>query len=309
MNIINIVKEYEIVTIFRHQVADQDALGSQFGLKTFLEEVFPDKKIYAVGDDLGSAAALFPSIDSVRDEDIKNSVAFVLDTANSERIDDKRYASANKIVKIDHHIVVEEYAQETYVDTKAAATCEIITTLIKQTGVKPSAQCAKYLYYGLLADSLSFTTGSTTAATLQAAAYLVDCGVDVSAVRNETSGIAKNVFDYINFIRNHVIVDGVVAYAIVHKEEYEKFGLIHNEAKEKVYALADVNEFEIWCLFTEDPKYGENLFNGSLRSRFVAINDVANKYQGGGHKNACGVKKLTKQDISSLVKDLNEIKR
>ena len=43
------IKEYDNVVIARHIGADPDALGSQFALKNIILELFPDKKVYAVG--------------------------------------------------------------------------------------------------------------------------------------------------------------------------------------------------------------------------------------------------------------------
>ena len=61
-------------------------------------------------------------------------------------------------------------------------------------------------------------------------------------------------------------------------------------------------------MFTEDESYDESkLYNGSLRSRTIAINKVANDFRGGGHKNACGVKKLTLEEIDSLVSVLDQL--
>lgn len=307
MNILDIVKDYDVVTIFRHQIADQDALGAQFGMKSFLEQFCPDKKIYALGESIGSMGRLFPNVDQVDDATIKQSIAIVLDTADSARIDDERFALAKKLVKIDHHIVVEDYAEISIVDTSAAATCEILAFLFQESKGIVNETCAKYLYYGLTADSIQFSTTNTTANTLRAAAYLVDCGVNVSLIKQATSGMTLNEFRYINAIRSRVQIQGKVAYALMKQEDYEKYGMNYNQAKEKVFALANIDEFEIWCLFTEDTSYGEDIYNGSLRSKQVAINEIAANYRGGGHKNACGVKKLTLDDIQSIVNDFEKI--
>lgn len=305
MQLLSLVHDFDIITIFRHQIADHDALGSQFALKEFLHTVYPKKKIYALGNSVGAGAKLFPTIDECSDEDVKNSIAIVLDSANTSRVDDERFKNAKCIVKIDHHIVVEEYGDYAFVDTKAAATCEILTFLFKETGKEITPLCAKYLYFGLTADSLNFTTTNTTAKTLMAGAHLIECGVIPSEIRKGTSGISRNEFEYMNTIRSNVQVHGQVAYSIIDRETYEKYGLTYTQAKEKVYALADVDEFEVWCLFTEDEVKNEKVYNGSLRSKLVPINMVANKYGGGGHKNACGVKKLTRKMIHCLVSDLN----
>lgn len=307
MRLLSLVKEYDIITIFRHQIADHDALGSQFALKTYLQAAYPEKKIYALGKSVGACAKLFPKIDSATEEEIKNSIAIVLDSATKDRIDDARFSIAKDIVKIDHHIVVDEYANHTLVDTSAAATCEILTYLFKEEGGYVSSECAKYLYYGLTADSLNFTTTNTTAKTLVAGSYLLEWGVNPSAVRAETSGMKRSEFEYLTKIRSSIQVVGKVAYAIMDKDVYSTYGLTYTQAKEKVFAMADVDEFHIWCLFTEDEVKEEKVYNGSLRSKLVPINEVANKYGGGGHKNACGVKLLTKEKIALLVQDLNAL--
>lgn len=302
------VENFDTIAIFRHQVADPDALGSQFGMKLFLEQTFPDKVILALGADVGSSAWMFPNIDQASDEQLKKACAIVLDTANTDRIDDKRFADAQKIIKIDHHIVVDEYANVSYVDTKAAATCEILATLFQKSGKVVSSACAKYLYLGLLADSISFTTSSTTTNTLLSAAFLVGCGLDVNKINQERSGISLAEFQYGTMIRSRVIVEENVAYSIMDASDYEPFGFTYNIAKEKVYTLSNVDEFEIYCLFTEDKSYDEvGYYNGSLRSKNVAIDKVANKYNGGGHEHACGVKKLSMDDIQLLIHDLKKL--
>ena len=109
MQLLSLVKDFDIITIFRHQVADHDALGAQFAMKEYLKTAFPEKEVYALGKSVGPGARLYPSIDEVDDEKVYNSVAIVLDSANKDRVDDARFQKAKCILKIDHHIVVDEY--------------------------------------------------------------------------------------------------------------------------------------------------------------------------------------------------------
>ncbi len=305
MNILELFKEYDTICLFRHQVADADALGSQFGLKSFIEQVYPDKKVYALGESLGSCAYLFPSIDTVSDEVVKQSLAVVLDSANVDRIDDQRFATAKKIIKIDHHVVVEDYANESYVDITASATCEVLANAMQTSGVAINEMCAKYLYLGLLADSGNFTTTNTTANTLRIGSYLVSCGLQVNKILQERTNLTLTDFHYTSLVRSKAQVNGKVIFAVINREDYKKFGYTYNEAKEKVFCMANINEMEMWCLFTQDEFSEEVIYHGSLRSKNYAINEVANTYNGGGHKNACGVKNLTLDTVMQLVNDLN----
>ncbi len=309
MNVLEIIEQYDTICLFRHQIADMDALGSQFGLKQFIMDHYPNKKVYCLGQSLGSAAYLFPNIDEVEDHVIQDSLAIVLDTANVERIDDARYAQAKYIVKIDHHVEIEDFGHARFVNVNASATCEVLVDLIRATQASISKESAKYLYFGLLADSANFTTSNTTAHTLAVASYLVGCGLDVNQILQERTNLRLNDFRYVSDIRSSAIVEDKVIYAVMNKESYQKYGLSYNEAKEKVFCMANINEMEMWCLFTQDEADEDGLFNGSLRSKRYAIDEVANQFNGGGHKQACGVKKLTLQDIDTLVETLNTLSR
>ena len=42
------IENAKIITIFRHTNPDCDALGSQFGLKNWIQDNYPDKQVYAL---------------------------------------------------------------------------------------------------------------------------------------------------------------------------------------------------------------------------------------------------------------------
>ena len=301
------IEESELITIFRHVGADSDALGSQFGLKTWILTQYPNKQVYALGEDLGSQGNLFPAIDQAADETIAKSLAIILDTANSARIDDSRWSLAAKKVKVDHHIEVEHFGDLEIVNETAGATCEILAGMFQKDGRPLSREAANYLYSGLIADTLQFSIASTTSNTLLAAAYLAQCQADIPRINRENLSKSLKEFRFETFIRSHYqLLEGQLAYVIVHQADYEQFGLTNKEAKEKVYALGNVNEFEVWALFVEQPngEGSDSLYQGSLRSKQVSINDIANAYNGGGHKLACGVKRLNPAMIDELLQRL-----
>lgn len=303
------IEEYDTITLFRHTGADADALGAQFGLKQWINETYPHKKVYALGTSVGSAAAHYPSIDEVSDETIQDSLAIILDTANASRIDDQRCLNAAFRIKIDHHILVDRYADIEYIEDRKGATCEILANMFQKKGVMLSKQCAEYLYSGLIADTLQFSINATTPEMLRTAAYLVEQGVDVAKINEQNFSKSLNEYRYETYIREHVqLIDEHIAFCKITKEEYEQFGLSYNAAKEKTYALSHVNEFHAWVLFVEstDSTYEMPLFNASIRSRNVIINDIAMKFNGGGHRYACGAKNLNEAQITELLHQLSQ---
>jgi len=303
------IEEYDTITLFRHTGADADALGAQFGLKQWINETYPHKKVYALGTSVGSAAAHYPSIDEVSDETIQDSLAIILDTANASRIDDQRCLNAAFRIKIDHHILVDRYADIEYIEDRKGATCEILANMFQKKGVILSKQCAEYLYSGLIADTLQFSINATTPEMLRTAAYLVEQGVDVAKINEQNFSKSLKEYRYETYIREHVqLIDEHIAFCKIIKEEYEQFGLSYNAAKEKTYALSHVNEFHAWVLFVEstDSTYEMPLFNASIRSRNVIINDIAMKFNGGGHRYACGAKNLNEAQITELLHQLSQ---
>lgn len=300
------IKSYDSICIFRHISPDADALGAQFGLKYWLNEVYPDKKVYALGYEGNNYKNFYPSCDIVDDETIKNSLAIVCDVSSHNRIDDKRYTLAKACLLIDHHMHPELETDLKIVYDFCGATCEIITLLIKERYPKINIEAASYLYGGLLADTLRFSINATTSSTLHAAAYLIDCGIDVAFVNEKNFSTSLKLYQYESYLRSKItVVDNVFAYVVVNEEEYQKFNLIFVEAKDKVFVLGGILEIKGWALFTQkDYIDDQRRYVGSLRSKNTCINDIASKYNGGGHRYACGVKSLTMQDIQALVQEL-----
>lgn len=303
------ITEYDTITLFRHIGADADALGAQFGLKQWINENYPQKRVYALGASVGSIAVHYPSIDEADDEAIQSSLAIILDTANASRIDDTRCLGAAFKIKIDHHIFVDAYADIEYIEDKKGATCEILANMFQQRGETLSKQCAEYLYSGLIADTLQFSINATTPQMLRTAAYLVEQGVDVAKVNEMNFSKSLKEYRYETYIREHVqLFHEHIAFCKITKAEYEQFDLTYNEAKEKTYALSHVNEFHAWILFVEstDSSNEMPLYNASIRSRNVIINDIAMNFNGGGHRYACGAKNLTEAQITELLEQLSQ---
>ena len=66
-----------------------------------------------------------------------------------------------------------------------------------------------------------------------------------------------------------------------------------------------IEEALVWMTMTEDVK--NEMIRVSIRSRGPEINKVAEKYHGGGHKMASGVKLKTFDEAMSIVKDLDKV--
>ena len=114
--ILNRIKKYETIIIHGHKRPDGDCYGSQFGLKNIIQQSFPEKKVYVVGQ-RSAFVDFIGQMDVISDDVYKGALSIVVDTAVEDRISDERYKLGKEIIKIDHHIPVDDYGDIRWVDT------------------------------------------------------------------------------------------------------------------------------------------------------------------------------------------------
>lgn len=150
--IMEALEQSELIIIHRHLRPDPDAYGSQLGLKYYLQKKFPNKQIYVVGANEDSLKFI-GLMDEIDDDMYKKATVVVCDTANAPRIDDQRYDTGTKLLKIDHHPATDQYGDINYVNTKASSTSEIISNSFYISTMNISLM-NKLLEYYILASSV-----------------------------------------------------------------------------------------------------------------------------------------------------------
>ena len=299
------IEENQRITVFRHHNPDGDAYGSQWALVSWIRYHYPDKEVYAMGYQNGSLRHLFPPLQAVSDEQVFDSLGIILDTANAPRIDDRRFLECKYLLKIDHHPHYDDYADESYIDEKAPSTSEIIAQWMYWMDVQPlPVHIAKFLYIGMVMDTLHFTISAVTAQTLKVASYLLESGFDVASLDDDMMLMPKNVFDYITYLRSNCTVDRIgLVYCYVPLDVQEQFHLSTQEAKEEVNTFKRLEVAKVWALLVEE----DGLYNVSIRSRQQKVNHVAEKYGGGGHPTACAAHRLSFEQTTRLLDDLKNV--
>ncbi len=303
--LIKAIEQEDDIAVFRHQHPDCDAMGSQCALTTWIRDSFPNKNVYLMGTETCDQFDFLP-IDTISDSRLSRCMGIILDTANTDRIDDQRYQKCRYLIKIDHHPDTEPFGRISYVQTSAAATCEIISEFfMEQEHRKVSLQTASFLYAGLLTDTLCFRTSNTTAHTLAMASYLAVFGVDIPGTNRRLFDQTMQEYRFANELRSRIITDSKVAYAIFELSDLKKWNITASRARNFIDEMGHVKEFQAWALFTARICDNHIVYDGSIRSKKVPINSLAARYNGGGHVNAVGVKGLT---IDSLNKFIYELK-
>ena len=303
------IRKAENICIFRHLRPDDDAVFSAFALKEFIKFNFKDKKVRCLGSE---ELDILPVTEKASDQFIRKSLAIILDCSVEERTDDTRFHLAKKIILIDHHPLKGPipYGDIQIRDTEVAATCELLAKIFYSRAFleyKMSPKCMEYLYCGILTDSNSFKTASTTDRTLYYASKLVKDGKLNSSDLNDYV-FSKSVayFNGISRIRNLLKIENGVGYVILNQKLLDKIGVSYNEAKNSIDEFGCINSLDKWAVFVYNRKTGH--YDGSIRSRReFTINTLCYRYNGGGHKNACGVKMLTLRKVKEFIEELGKI--
>lgn len=291
--ILNLINEYDQIIIYRHINPDLDAFGSQLGLYFTLKSLYPSKSFVLGGNMSHDLLRLY---DGFVNEEIKDvlTLGIVVDTANKERIDGD-VSICDKLIKIDHHIVIDSYGDINIERDDASSCSEIIALLLKNASIRIPVSAAKSLYLGLVGDSNRFLYSSTSSLSFEAASYLLESGINISDLYESLYLKKKKSLKVLGFIYSHYKEDQGVAWYYLSSEDLMSLGISREEGSNYVNALADIEDYKIWVAITQNDKDGN--YRVSIRSRRVAINDVANVFRGGGHANASGA---TLNDLSEL---------
>ena len=79
----------------------------------------------------------------------------------------------------------------------------------------------------------------------------------------------------------------------------KKFGLTGEQASSCVSFMESIRGSLIWVAFIENTEKKE--IRVRMRSRFVPISDIAERYRGGGHACAAGATLYSKKEIKAIL--------
>ena len=129
-SVLETIRRYEKICIFRHTRPDGDALGASHGLAEILRASFPEKDIRVQGEDITPELLFLARDDATASDDFyTGSLAIVVDTGTRDRISQSKLSLADCIIQIDHHIPQEPYGDITWIEPHRSSTCEMIAEL------------------------------------------------------------------------------------------------------------------------------------------------------------------------------------
>lgn len=298
------IEQYDKIVITRHLRPDGDAIGSTKGLRGILKLTYPEKDIRLLNRDASDYLAFLGGEDEPVSEDFyREALLIVIDTATADRVSNPNLALAKEVIKIDHHIDIKPYGDLCWIEDWRSSACEMIAFFYKTFAdrLKIDAETASYIFCGMVTDSGRFRYETTTGETLRLAAMLLDFGIDTDTMY---AHLYLEDFDYLKFqsyvFKKMKITPNGLCYLVVDKKMQKRFNLSTEQACEAVSFLKGIKGCIAWIAFIEMP---DGTIRVRLRSRFMTINKLAEKYNGGGHECTCGATLHAKKEIALLVAD------
>jgi len=292
--IIEALRRARRVFITTHVVPDGDAVGSLLGMKLALERLGKQCEA-SLSDPVPPSLRFLPGSADVRSGRCgaagRYDLALVLDCGSLDRVGQclETVEACPVSVSIDHHATNTRFALINWVDTEAAATCQLVAELISAMGVEYDSDIATCLFTGLSTDTDSFRYSNTRASTFRTAAELADAGA-------RPWEIAQNVYDSKPYGSLAALAEAIlgiefscgrlIASMAITAADMAKHGISEGDTEGFIGYARSIDGVEVAVAFRE---VGPETIRVGLRSKeIVDVASVASEFGGGGHVRASG---------------------
>lgn len=305
-SILQKIKEYDRILLFRHTRCDGDCVGSTKGFARILQLTFPEKEIRILDGQRSDYLAFLgydEQPDAISDEAYGCALGIVLDTGTERRISNPKYTLCKELIKIDHHIDREPYGDISWVEANRSSTCEMVAHFYAtfREELKIDREAATFLYTGMVTDSGRFRFREVSGETLRLASILLDLGIATDKIYANLYMQDYNVLKFKAYVLHKIHrTENGVAYIHVTRAMQKRFHLTHEQASSSVSFLDSIKGSLIWIAFVEGSGK-DRATRVRLRSRFVTVNEIAEQFRGGGHEGACGATVYGKKEMHALL--------
>ena len=300
------------ISIAMHSKPDGDALGSALALARGLQSMGKRATILIMGALEPNLASLAHSTAIQRVETLPlredDDVIVVLDTGSWSQLEAlaswiRRHRE--KVIVIDHHQHGDDVSGTMIVDRTAAATAQIIASLLDLLGCTFTAGqggIAEALYAGLATDTGWFRYNSAGPEVFRLAARLLDAPIDKSRLyqlieethRPVRLALMQRALASIQYARG-----GAVAITMLRQQDFQQTGGSIEDIGGLINVPMVVGSVQVSILLVEHDAGVTKLsfrskpqaegLEGGMRD-LADVNVLAHRFGGGGHMNAAGAR-------------------
>ena len=290
-NLRSIIEAHDSFLLSSHLSLDGDCVGSQLAFYWYLTSLGKKVSIYNHDDPprkfsfLRNSNTMHTTLPSEAFD-----VLAVLDCSNLARLgwDTSPYLEL-PVINIDHHRDNGFFGRVNVVDTKAAATGEIIYRFFSDEGVAFPPEVAEALYTAIVTDTGGFRFPNTTGSILRICADLVEKGADPSKTYEKVYAslscgallLQSRIWSTLKFF-----FDGKVCSLEMPLSLLDELGVPYSDSE----GMADVTTTAAGVQVGILTKHNVVETHFSLRSKgIIDVGRIAQKIPGGGgHSSAAG---------------------
>ncbi len=287
------ILKFDNILITTHVIPDADGIGSQLALHEALTSI--GKSVLCVNEEaldqryeyLNSNKAILSLEEYLGlKKKFTPELIIIIDTNKISRtgIKMKQFLTMfSSMIFIDHHPFEKPIEGKHYIDTKAAATGQIIGHLLKDMKIPYTPTMARALYTAILIDTNTFRYPSVTDKTHLLIADLLKTGMKTTDAYNDIYGTKKlcNMHLLGHILKNcQTNKSHNIAWIEIHKSDLEKFNSTVEDTHSYINNLLILENVKVACMFREDGR----IIRLSMRSHGdVDVAEIAEELGGGGH--------------------------
>lgn len=307
-----IIGDAKTIGITGHTKPDGDCIGSCMGIFNYIVKNFPEVDVKVYLEEFVDKFRLIKNTDKVITTGYDRTVfdLFIcMDAADEERlgINKEYFKNAKRTVCIDHHISNQGYADYNYILPEASSASEVLFDILDED--KIDKDIAEPIYMGIAHDSGCFRYRNTSPKTMTIAAKMMEKGIDISEILEETyynktfeqkQITARVMLDSSRIMDNKCIVGYVT------NEMMEQYNVTVKDLDAIVGNLRSIEGIECAIFLYQTDK---DAYKVSMRSQnYVNVSEIAVKFGGGGHIRAAGFNATGNADdiIKSVVAEVEK---
>ena len=292
----NFIYAHDFFYIAGHKDPDGDCVYSCLAFSKLIESLGKEFQLVNAGpfkkSEISDKAEFFTNIPQFLSEpERKKSALIMLDCSEIKRLGElEEDLSSLDTFIIDHHKTSQE-TENSIIDSSSPATCSIVQQIFEKMPVEIDKTVAEYIFFGQATDTnyFKFLDESSEEVFLQTA-RLVKCGVNPRKIHDKITGghpYSTRKLLGVLFTRAEKYFNGKLVITWETLEDTKKYGLNGRDSDALYTLFLSTEGVEAVVFARQDTEY---TCTAGFRSKDkIDVSTVAQKFGGGGHKNAAGM--------------------
>jgi bifunctional oligoribonuclease and PAP phosphatase NrnA len=311
------------IACIAHERPDGDCIGSALGMAHVLR-LMGKTAVAACADAAPKNLSFLPGVEMLQQDlgDENFDLVIALDAGELVRFGSlyerhRVYLDTVPILNIDHHVSSDGCGQLNIIDTKAAATAELVVLFQQQAGLPLDRDVALDLLTGIITDTGSFQFTNTTPRCLEVAALLLRAGAIPETVVQpiyKTRPLPQERLQALVIARAQTACEGRLIWSQATRDTLAEAGATPEMDDNISGLLRDIEGVQIAAFFKsfEEPDITRLSLRCAAPYNAAEICKRVSKGMGGGHPRAAGatfflpIEETIALVISDLMREMSD---